>query len=96
MTSISQKVSSAIKKSPFGQKVKKAYLFGSYASGTQREESDIDILVELQSPIGYDFMRLEDMLSNSLQKKVDLQTHQSISPYIHPYIEKNMILIYEK
>jgi uncharacterized protein len=39
--------------------VRKIGLFGSFADNTQTDESDIDILVELEKPIGWKFFSLE-------------------------------------
>ncbi len=42
------------------QPIVKAYLFGSYARDNPREDSDIDILVELDPsvPIGIEFVQM--------------------------------------
>jgi hypothetical protein len=42
-------------KSKYG--VRRLALFGSYATGTARERSDVDLLVELDRPIGFKFFR---------------------------------------
>ncbi len=63
------------------------FVFGSYAKGEQMPDSDIDILVELKSPLGLKFFGLEKFLEKILGKKVDLGTPDSIKPAI-----KNKIL----
>jgi predicted nucleotidyltransferase len=78
--------------------VKRAYLFGSYARNTQvRGASDIDILLELDysKPIGMKFFSYQRELQGLLHAKVDVVTNDGISKYVLPYIEKDMILIYE-
>ena len=45
-------------------------LFGSYARGEQNEVSDVDILVELEKPIGLKFFELWDELENILGVKL--------------------------
>ena len=58
-------------------------LFGSYARGDQREDSDVDILVELEKPIGFiRFIKLEDSFSRLLGIKADLVTKKALKPYI--------------
>lgn len=52
--------------------VSKIGYFGSFSQNAQREESDIDILVEFRKPIGWDFFDLKDLLEKELGIKVDL------------------------
>ncbi|MFN3921901.1 MAG: nucleotidyltransferase family protein [Caldimicrobium sp.] len=47
-------------------------IFGSYARGEEKETSDIDILIELERPIGLKFFELWDELEKMLGCKVDL------------------------
>ena len=44
--------------------VKEIGLFGSYSDNSNSEESDIDILIELEKPIGWKFFTLELFLEN--------------------------------
>jgi len=62
--------------------IKKAGIFGSYAKGVQRKNSDIDILIEPPKNIGFGFVGIQFELENKLGKKVDLVTYKYISPYI--------------
>ena len=62
--------------------VKKAGIFGSYAKGEQRKNSDIDILIEPPKGIGFGFAGIEIELETKLGKKIDLVTYKYISPYI--------------
>src|SRR5665648_533114 len=48
-------------------------IFGSYVRGEQEPESDLDILVEFEeAPSFFEYIRLEDYLSEILGVKVDL------------------------
>lgn len=78
--------------------VKKAYLFGSASRNEDDEQSDIDILVELDysQPIGLGFIRMQLELEDLLKRKVDLLTSNSVSKYIRPFIDSEKILLYEK
>jgi len=58
--------------SEFG--VSKVGLFGSYAKGQPDENSDIDLLVEFDRPIGFRFFDLVDYLETVLGRKVDILT----------------------
>jgi uncharacterized protein len=81
-----------------GIPVLKAYLFGSMARNEAREESDIDILVELDhsNPIGMKFFIYQSDLEELLHKKVDLVTTEGLSSHVKPFIDKDKILIYER
>lgn len=67
--------------------VKEIGIFGSYANETNTEESDIDILVEFEKPIGWKFFSLELYLEKIFGKKVDLVTKNALKDQI-----KNQIM----
>ena len=71
-------------------RVRKIGLFGSYVRGEQKKRSDIDFLVEFEEPTFDNFMELLFSLEKLLGKKVDLVTNGSLSPYIRPYVEKEI------
>ena len=81
-----------------GQPVIKAYLFGSYSRGEADNDSDVDILVDLDysKHIGLGFVTMQSELQQKLQKKIDLISSKAISKHIKPFIEKDKILIYER
>ncbi len=81
-----------------GLPVKKAYLFGSYSRKEADENSDVDILVELDhsTPIGMQFFTYGDELQNLLKKKVDVVSYEGLSKYVKPFIDKEKVLIYER
>jgi len=53
-------------------------IFGSYSRGEQRDNSDVDILVKLERPIGLRFFELWDELKKLLDMKVDLFTVDAV------------------
>lgn len=58
-------------------------VFGSYVHGKQTEHSDVDILVDLNDDVGFfQFLDLEEYLSQILAVKVDLATPGALKPYI--------------
>jgi len=71
--------------------VKKIGIFGSYAKGQQNEESDVDILVEFQKPSFDNFMELSFYLEDLFDKKVDLLTPNSLSPFMKTSVEKEVV-----
>jgi predicted nucleotidyltransferase len=58
--------------------VKRIGVFGSFARGEAKPDSDIDILVELEKPIGWKFFMIEPFLQKSLGRKIDLVTEKAI------------------
>ena len=63
--------------------VKRIGIFGSYSRGEQKEDSDVDILVEFEKPIGLiDFIRLQEYLESLLGVKVDLVTKGALKKRI--------------
>jgi uncharacterized protein len=66
--------------------VKEIGLFGSYSDDSYSEESDIDILVELERPIGWKFYTLELYLENIFKRKIDLVTKNALKEQIKSHI----------
>lgn len=78
ITKVKSKVLPILKK----YKIKKAGIFGSYARGEQRKDSDVDIVVVPAKGMGFRFAGMEIDLEKSLKKKVDLITYKSINKYL--------------
>jgi predicted nucleotidyltransferase len=80
--------------------VAKIGIFGSVAKETSAENSDVDIVVEFQKPIGFKFIDLADYLENLLQAKVDLLTRDGIDNIriksIADDIKRNIIYVQAK
>lgn len=69
--------------------VTRSSLFGSYVRGEQKDDSDIDMLVEVPRGTGlFAFIGLQRKLEDALQKKVDLVTYKSIHPRLRDRILK--------
>lgn len=67
--------------------VTRAGIFGSVVRGEAREESDIDILVEIESRMSsLDFVGLKLELEEALGKPVDLGEYSVIKPIIKEQI----------
>lgn len=82
-----------------GQPVIRAFLFGSYVRGEADEESDVDLLVELdydQMTSGLQFISMQLKLQQLLNRKVDLVSAQGLSRHIQPFIEKEKKLVYAR
>jgi len=75
-------------------KVKNIGVFGSYARGEQKGSSDVDVLIEFDDPIGlFEFMKLENYLSDLLGVKVDLVSKKALKPHIGERILEEVIMI---
>lgn len=74
-----------------------AAVFGSYARGDERADSDLNLLVRFKEPKSFfELGRLEDELAEILDKKIDLVTEKALSPYIRNSVLQNMKTVYEK
>ena len=62
-------------------------VFGSYARGEEQEGSDLDLLITYdEAPSLFQFVALENFLSDELNVKVDLVMKDSLKPAIGKYI----------
>ena len=74
--------------------IKRAGLFGSYARGEMREDSDIDILVEVADDISLlDFVGIKLEIEDILGKKIDLVEYDTIKPLIRERVIKEQVEI---
>jgi len=74
--------------------VREIGIFGSYARKENTKSSDIDILVELEKPMGFfKFIRLEREVSELLGVKVDLVTKNALKPHIGQRILAEVIYV---
>ncbi|WP_254070866.1 nucleotidyltransferase domain-containing protein [Pedobacter sp. L105] len=68
-------------------------LFGYYARGDNRIDSEIDILNDFNGSIGMKFFTLFHELEDAFDMKVDLVARKGIKPHYLPYVEKSLISI---
>lgn len=63
-------------------------VFGSFTRNEQHDESDVDVLVEFEKgEKSFDrFMELAFLLEDIVQRRVELVTTESLSPYLGPRI----------
>ena len=88
MEEMKKKIVKILKKN----KVVRAGIFGSYARGEQKKNSDVDILIEFDGSL-LDLVGLEMELQKILKIKVDLLTYGGISPYLKDRILNEEIKI---
>jgi uncharacterized protein len=63
-------------KADFG--VTRIAVFGSFARNTQTSTSDVDVVVELDRPLGFKFFDLVERLEKVLGKKIDVLTRDAL------------------
>lgn len=73
--------------------VKRIGIFGSYARNEQSEISDLDILVELEKPIGLKFVELAEYLEEILGTKVEVVTPNALKqkPRLWKSVKEDLI-----
>jgi predicted nucleotidyltransferase len=72
-------------------KVKKIGVFGSYAREEEANTSDVDILVDLNEPIGWEIIDLKEFLEEILGIEVDLVTVKALKPELSDIILKEAV-----
>ena len=82
------------------QPVTKAWLFGSYARGEQREDSDVDLLVEFDrahAKVGLlKYAAIIIDLEKMLNREVDLVETGALLPWAEETANRDKKLIYER
>lgn len=71
-------------------------IFGSYVRNEQTQDSDVDILIEYDRTKRMSLLklaRLENFLSNLLNKKVDIVTKKALKPIINEYVQKEIVYL---
>lgn len=66
--------------------VKQIGLFGSFSDDTFTDDSDIDLLVEFEKPIGWKYFSLEIYLEKVFGRKIDLVTKNALKEQIKDQI----------
>jgi len=76
--------------------ISKASVFGSVARDEARPDSDVDLMIELGSPMGMiKYVRMIESMEEKLGRNVDLVTNRSLNEHLRPYVLKELRLIYE-
>lgn len=70
----------------------KVGIFGSFARGQASKASDIDLLVKFakEKKTYRNFIGFADFIEQLLGRKVEVVTEESLSPYIAPYVKKEV------
>ena len=78
--------------------IRKLAVFGSVVRDDFSPDSDVDVLVEFESGKipGFDFFLIEAELSDLIERKVDLQTANFLSPEFRNSVLDEAITIHEQ
>jgi predicted nucleotidyltransferase len=71
--------------------VQRLALFGSWARGDQREDSDVDVLVDFSPSLGLRFVDLAERIEALLGQPADVVSRRAISNRFWPLIEGDLI-----
>ena len=69
-------------------RVKSIALFGSYVRNEQKEDSDIDFLVDFEEPTYDNLLNLVLALKKLFERNVEVIPEGGLSPYIEPYVKE--------
>ena len=74
-------------------KVRRMALFGSYARGDQKSDSDVDILVDIDPSVGLEFVTFAEQIEQMLGLPVELISQRAIKPSKLRFIEQELIYV---
>ncbi len=76
--------------------VKRVLLFGSFSRDEETNNSDIDLILNLEHPIGlFALGRYIADLENLTHRKIDIATENSITPEFLNTIKDDLKIVYE-
>ncbi len=73
--------------------IKTLAIFGSYARNEQRDESDLDLLVEFNDKIGLRFIDLAEEIEKLIGFKVDLVSRKGIKYKYYQSIQSDLTYV---
>ncbi|AZO82222.1 MULTISPECIES: nucleotidyltransferase family protein [unclassified Bosea (in: a-proteobacteria)] len=77
--------------------VEAAYLFGSTARGEARPDSDFDVFVDIAPDAKFSLLDLAGvhrLLNESIGRKVDVTTRESLHPKLRSEIERDAVRVF--
>ncbi len=75
--------------------IREIAIFGSFARGDEKIESDVDIFVDFEEPIGWEFVDLCEELEHLLGLKIDVLTKNAVmsKPALWESIKKDILYV---
>lgn len=74
--------------------VKRLAIFGSYARGDQQENSDVDVLVDVDPSIGLRFVDLSERVEEIVGLREYVVSRRAVKPQNWPVIEADLIDVF--
>jgi uncharacterized protein len=72
--------------------VRRLALFGSFARGTPRGDSDVDLLVDFDGPAtSKRYFGVQFYLEDLMGRAIDLVTDDALRPRLRPYVERDAV-----
>lgn len=96
---IKRKLQESVGRMPHREAVMRLALFGSYVHGDATDESDIDVLVDIDPKATVGFFELSHMvrsLEEGVGKKVDLVLSDALSKYFRDKVTIESETVYER
>lgn len=86
----------AVKKTAAEHGLKKVTLFGSYARGEASEDSDVDLVIETSSPLGFARGAIYRELEEALGVPVDvIFGEKNLYPFVRDAVAAEGVVLYE-
>ena len=74
--------------------INKIGLFGSFSKDNERDESDIDIIIETTEPDLFKLVHIKEELEKLFNKTIDIvRKREKMNPYLKKRIEKDAIYV---
>jgi predicted nucleotidyltransferase/plasmid maintenance system antidote protein VapI len=77
--------------------IHKAWIYGSFARGDDKPDSDVDIAIKTDDSFSYfDLAEIHHTIEQKVNRKVDIGFIDSFKPYIRKQVEPDLKLVYER
>jgi len=73
--------------------IKSMAIFGSFARNEQKDQSDVDLIVEFRDKIGIRFIDLADEMEDLIGYKVDLVSRNGVKERYYETIKPDLIYV---
>ena len=96
---LKKSIKQAIENDPHKKDILRVSLFGSYAYGKPKADSDVDLLIEFKLTAVVGYFKLAQIRRNFmsyLKKDVDLVSPEALSRYFRSQVLSNAQKIYEQ